>query len=175
MFSSHVRRVAGVCLVVAAIVGGFWMYSRATGGIINACVSKTGALRIIFSGSCKAGETSLSWNIQGEPGPAGPKGDNGDPGEPGPQGDPGPVQQLDVQKILNQRITDAGLQRTEATCPDGYQLTGGGAVTGDARSKLIDSAPSELTPNAWAVIYDDPFAGILNGSYAFCARLKEPF
>jgi hypothetical protein len=51
--------------------------------VISGCVNtKTGALRI--SVKCLKGETKLSWNNQGLPGPSGPS------GPPGPSGSPGP-------------------------------------------------------------------------------------
>src|SRR5215216_1351689 len=59
--------------------------------------NKTGALRVLKSGSCLVPkETPISWNAlgpQGPPGPQGPQGAKGDTGAAGPQGpkgDPGP-------------------------------------------------------------------------------------
>lgn len=63
--------------------------------VINACVGKTGALRVISTGkSCDRKETPLSWNIQGpqgEQGLAGPAGAIGPAGHQGEQGLAGPA------------------------------------------------------------------------------------
>src|SRR5262245_52067008 len=55
---------------------------------IYACVTKnTGAVRIVATvGSCKNGESPLSWNIQGPIGPQGLPGQKGDTGATGPAG-----------------------------------------------------------------------------------------
>jgi hypothetical protein len=58
-------------------------------GVIIACYSKSGgALRVIDSSvtNCKKGETSLSWNLQGQPGEPGADGAPGPAGEAGPPG-----------------------------------------------------------------------------------------
>ena len=58
-------------------------------GVIHACYSKSGgSLRVIDASvtTCKSGETSLSWSVQGIPGPQGPQ---GPAGPQGPQGEPG--------------------------------------------------------------------------------------
>lgn len=162
-----VTKSAGVILaasILLAIMLGFWSYTNAGSTVISACVNKFGIPRIVTEDTkCLKTETPLIWNIAGPQGPTGPQGQSGEAS---------PAQQLEVIKIVNQATTNSGLQRTEAICPNDYMLTGGGAVTGDARSKLIDTMPSELTQNAWAVIYENPFDGILNGAFAFCARLK---
>ena len=61
---------------------------------INGCYDKrSGALRILQSGSCTAKETAISWNEvgpQGSPGPQGDTGPQGEKGETGDKGDTGP-------------------------------------------------------------------------------------
>jgi hypothetical protein len=69
--------------VAALAVSGGIAYATipGSGGVVSACYSKAGDLRVIDAeggAPCKSGETPLSWNQQG------PKGD------PGPQGEPGP-------------------------------------------------------------------------------------
>ena len=68
-------------MFAVAVVGGLWIYSRATGGEITICVQKSGTVRVVGDGfkrsECKKNETLLSWNIQGLPGPKGDKGDSG--------------------------------------------------------------------------------------------------
>jgi len=79
--------VAATGIVVATIPG--------TGGVIHACYSRSGGtLRVIDDSvtNCKQGETSLSWNMKGEPGPTGPAGATGPAGPagaPGADGAPG--------------------------------------------------------------------------------------
>jgi hypothetical protein len=96
---------------------GFWLLAASTaglaltggiayatipdsGGVIHTCfkpsdATKTGgaAFSVVDSESgatCKVGDTALTFNQQGPPGPAGPQGPQGEPGPAGPQGDPGP-------------------------------------------------------------------------------------
>lgn len=60
--------------------------------VIDACVAKSGSVRIVSSpGSCAKNETPLSWNVQGPPGPPGPQGPQGPQGVQGPPGPPGTV------------------------------------------------------------------------------------
>jgi len=61
----------------------------AAAGVINACVAKTGAVRIITSGTCKKKETPLTWNTIGPQGPTGPQGPSGASGPQGPTGTAG--------------------------------------------------------------------------------------
>jgi hypothetical protein len=66
----------------------------ATGGLISGCVSSTGfkgqhvltVLDTAQAAACQVGETLISWN---QTGPPGPKGDPGPAGASGPQGVPG--------------------------------------------------------------------------------------
>ena len=78
--------VAGVAL--AAQPSG----RRPSSSVINACVKKKdGRVRIVAAAaSCRRNEQAVSWNAQGQPGPAGPAGATGQPGPTGPAGAPGP-------------------------------------------------------------------------------------
>ena len=81
-----------IALGVLIVVVGLWTVSRAVEGEITACVSKTGFIRIIGSGSsCNKNETLLTWNIQGLKGDKGDQGEQGTQGEPGPKGDKGDI------------------------------------------------------------------------------------
>lgn len=88
--------------------------------------------------------------------------------------DGAPVNQtLDVQTVVSQKVAGPGLQQTDATCPAGYALTGGGAGTGDAAYVLIDSAPSDAQANTWTVIYNVPVpSGAVVAAKAICARTQ---
>ena len=82
--------VAGVAL--AAQPSG----RRPSSAVINACVKKKdGRVRIVAAAaSCRRNEQAVSWNAQGQPGPAGPAGAAGAAGQPGPTGPagaPGPA------------------------------------------------------------------------------------
>jgi hypothetical protein len=71
-----------------------------SGGVIHTCFKQIDAtklggasLSVVDSESgatCKVGETALTFDQQGPPGPQGLQGDPGTPGAQGPQGDPGP-------------------------------------------------------------------------------------
>ena len=80
-------------LLPMILVFGFWVSTKADGGIILGCVAKDGLLSIIGQGSnvknCAKNQTPLSWNIQGVKGDKGDKGDQGIQGEKGDKGDQG--------------------------------------------------------------------------------------
>ena len=76
-------------------------------GVIHACVSADGAVRVIDPSSsdpkkrsCKSTEKPLDWNQQGEPGAAGATGPVGPTGPAGPQGAAAPSQCDDDQLVL---------------------------------------------------------------------------
>lgn len=58
-----------------------------TSGVITACSGKSlGTLRLVDAGAtCRTGETLVSWNVQGLPGPQGAQGPAGEKGPAGPQ------------------------------------------------------------------------------------------
>jgi hypothetical protein len=80
---------------------GVQMASAGGDSEIRACTEKwTGLVRVIEPGEkCSRGWTLLTWNAEGQPGPAGPQGESGPagpqgepgtPGAPGSAGEPGP-------------------------------------------------------------------------------------
>jgi Collagen triple helix repeat (20 copies) len=83
-------------LALAVVAGVAYAGSGgATTSVIRACRSKSsGLLRVVNPGaSCHAGETLLSWNVEGPTGatgPAGPSGPKGDSGAAGAAGATGP-------------------------------------------------------------------------------------
>jgi type VI secretion system secreted protein Hcp len=67
---------AGTAVAIAAI-------PSSSDGVIHACYSTTGSLRVIDADAnqtCSTGETTLTWN---QTGPQGPQGDPGPPGDSG--------------------------------------------------------------------------------------------
>jgi hypothetical protein len=86
---------------VAVLAGGGIAYAAIPDsgtGVFHACVlNNVGTVRLIdpsrsgLLGRCDTRfETAVSWNAQGQPGPAGPQGEPGPKGDAGPQGEPGP-------------------------------------------------------------------------------------
>jgi hypothetical protein len=76
--------VALIALAVA--IGGVAVAAPGGGGTIQGCFNERGALRVVDTGAaCEAGETALTWNQQGPPGP---RGSDGAVGPQGPAGDP---------------------------------------------------------------------------------------
>ena len=72
------RRLSVVNLSIAVVILIAATYANAT-NVIRGCVSKkSGAVRIITSGSCNSNETEVDWNITGPQGPAGPQGPEGE-------------------------------------------------------------------------------------------------
>ena len=61
-----------VFVIGVALFGTAYLVMAEGNNVINACVAKDGSVRIVaLEGQCKNKETPLSWNRQGEPGPAG--------------------------------------------------------------------------------------------------------
>jgi hypothetical protein len=97
LFRLHKR--AAVAIATAAALAAVGVVSVATGaipsgsdGVINACYSSDGSLRVIDKDAgktCNKGWTELSWNQTGPQGPQGLPGQNGEVGAPGPQGPQG--------------------------------------------------------------------------------------
>lgn len=83
-----------VAVAIIALGGGVAWATIPNGGVINACYAKSGgSLRVIDASvtNCKSGETALSWDAQGTPGPTGPAGPAGPTGATGPAGPAGPT------------------------------------------------------------------------------------
>lgn len=85
--------------------------------------------------------------------------------------DPATIQALDVQTVVSQRSAAGGLNEIEATCPQGYALTGGGAGIG-SQDAVVGSSPSDTQPNTWRVIYYVGTPGVPIVAKALCARLN---
>ena len=71
--------IAGL-LAMFATVPGIANATIPNDGVINACYTKSGGTLHVIDRSvtnCKSGETALSWDAQGTPGPQGPVGETG--------------------------------------------------------------------------------------------------
>jgi hypothetical protein len=190
MIRRMVRRPWVVVAAVAALVGVVAVAQAAIpdgNGVIHACYSSNGVLRVVDTGAgdaCKSNEAGLDWNQQGVQGPAGPQGEQGPAGPAGPQGPAGAsgVSGWELVRIDFFVPPGAGdlpgtAQDVTVSCPSGKKVLGGG-VTTDA---WVDSTVRQSGPNgagtAWHVIIqrtnggDSPFSGVTPGhAYAICAN-----
>jgi hypothetical protein len=80
-------------LALLAIIPGVAYATIPNDGVINACYTKSGGTLHVIDASvrnCSKGQTSLSWDAEGTPGPQGPVGEQGATGPQGPVGPQGP-------------------------------------------------------------------------------------
>jgi hypothetical protein len=181
------RRVATVgALSVAAIGIGGVAFAASSNSVIHACEKKSGgALRI--ASSCTSSEQSLSWNVQGPPGPAGLQGPRGETGAKGAtgatgakgatgatgaQGPAGPAGQAGptgisgyqvVKQSGNDDVSDAADIVVHANCPAGKVPLGGGGFASivDGNSNFIQYAQlNSSVPTA----FDDGWEVTLSGA-----------
>lgn len=112
---------------------------------INACVHKESrGVRIVDSpADCRATETAVSWNQQGQPGPAGPQGPAGPAGPQGPAGPPGP--KGDTGAVGPQGATGpAGPQGPAGIpCPSGGGCVRATDLAGDDAAAVVGAVTSE--------------------------------
>ena len=88
-----VRLAIGVAAAVTIGAGVVLATIPDAAGVIHGCYSKSGSpIYVIDSAvsTCRNGDTALTWNVQGPPGPAGPMGAPGPTGATGPAGPMGP-------------------------------------------------------------------------------------
>ena len=140
-----------------------------------ACVNmKTGSIYMVNAGdTCQKGYTPMSWNQVGPQGPQGSAGPTGSQGPQGPQGPAGPTQTLTITQVFSDVLVPPGyLSYTEAVCPTGTLLTGGGFDTGDQpKLELIRSYP-DSNRNGWFVeAFDSSSDSVFLSAYALCASL----
>ncbi|NUR92851.1 MAG: collagen-like protein, partial [Nonomuraea sp.] len=87
------RALAVGCAVAVALpaTGAVAYAAGAASGVITACVSSHGALRVVGAKTpCRKGERRLDWNRRGPAGAQGPAGSRGPAGARGPEGSRGP-------------------------------------------------------------------------------------
>jgi len=100
-----------VLVIGVALFGTAYLALAQGENIINTCVSKDGSLRVVISEEqCKSKETPLSWNKQGEPGPAGVLG----------------FYTVTSKIVMPDEVYFAGNLGKTARCDVGDAVTGGG-------------------------------------------------
>ena len=144
-----------------------------TAGTVHACANKSnGALRAVAgSGSCKAGERALSWNVAGRAGengrtgpvgPAGPQGSAGPPGAAGAVGPAGPQGPTGANATLGlaypsatfanpatgQYGTPSGIDFGQVPCASGKKVAGGGVHTSGSDQFVNESYPTDGSTDA---------------------------
>ncbi len=129
MPTPQARRVLAALPVAAALMAA--PSAAPAADVLYACIGKTaGLMRLVEAGaSCRSGETLVSWNVQGVPGPQGaqgpqgvqgPAGLNGAPGldgAPGPAGPAGPRGPAGPQTVASALVAADGVTVTAATPP----------------------------------------------------------
>ena len=163
------RRVIGVlaaAAVAVVVAGGVAVAAIPSNGVVHGCYARSsGSLRVIDSKvtKCKKNETALDWNVQGRPGPAGPAGKAGPAGSAGaagPAGPAGPAGVSGYEIVVHDELIPAGVtytdSGTEARCPTGKKVVGGGYST------LFDSVEGGtvegLSTGAFTAQYSTPLA-----------------
>jgi hypothetical protein len=86
---SYGFRIMAAAIVACGVVAGGLVLATIpdSNGVIHGCYLKSGGtVRVIDSSvtNCKAGETAISWSVQGPPGLPGAPGAPGEPGQRGP-------------------------------------------------------------------------------------------
>lgn len=158
--------VAGL-LVLGAAGGVAYAKVTGSGGTINACYAPGSYLHLAGpTGSCRAGETALSWNQQGPAGPAGPA---------GPTGPAGPAASLATTTVWGDiaKVPPLGYGQAEAHCPSSTTATASGYFYDSfgTAAPLVVTA-SELVDNRYALIgFFNPsdFAIGMANAIVYCA------
>jgi hypothetical protein len=142
----------GAAAAIALIAGAGVMFATIpdASGVIHGCYTKsTGLIRIIDDSvtSCRSGDTAISWNIQGAPGP------KGDTGNTGPAGAPGPANVLtDILSINTantpgtESLTVPGFGTVDLSCSD--HGIGNVSITGTAAFDGTYSAGTRFTASS---------------------------
>jgi len=142
------RRIAIGAALVAVLAAAATTYALAASGAsttqtINACVNGEGNIRLVSAAAnCRRGESPISWNTVGQPGPTGPQGIAGRDGQTGPAG-------------------PAGASSTNPPDPDSVAATV--MVTGQTQGKF-SSDPIDVTAISHEIVSPrDPASGLPTG------------
>jgi hypothetical protein len=163
----HIRHnvIAYLALFLALGVGGGYAVAAGNNKTITACADKkTGILHLKTRGRCNPGQTRVTWNQQGPPGPEGtqgpqgPQGTAGVQGPQGPTGTQGPVGVTIWADVANNGAVLAGQGLSvQRLFPGIYQVTVTAAACAQRNNaptiSVSDSAPGMvpggLFPVAW--------------------------
>lgn len=168
--------IAGLAIVTAsALAVGIALASIPdAAGVIHGCYSKDlGILRVIDTAkgqSCRKWETALDWNQQGPQGPQGVAGPQGPQGASGISG-----YEVVVSHDTQFNVLGNGIADSQANCPQGKSVLGGGAGTlqGDALN-LQTSTPTGSN-DGWLVEFVNTSGNTLGQAdvwaYAICAKV----
>jgi hypothetical protein len=135
-------------------------------------VAAVGLLDTAVQPSCPSGATQVTWNEQGQPGPAGAPGAQGPVGPPGADGAQGPAGPTNLV-IREGPVSDIS-GTSLASCNAGERATGGGGVAFGAapgNNGLRVSFPTPLvvggTPTGWRVVGESQDATVK--AFVVCA------
>jgi hypothetical protein len=126
-----------VAVLAVAVTGVSYAAIPAADGTISACKDQKGTLKVIDAESgqtCSANQQPLTWNQQGQQGPAGQNGVSG----------------YQVVYAGSSPYDSTAEKYASATCPSGKQPVGGGASTG------FYSGTSYLAPEGVAIVASRP-------------------
>ena len=125
--------------------------------LIHACVTSSGAIRIVTANTtCPGKDSALDWNIQGPKGPIGPIGPQGEQGQMGLQGFQGPAGMsglVVVSNTVGSYPIDPHYLQGSANCPSGKKVIGGGYELGD------NYQGATITSNRPLIVVDPPQEG----------------
>jgi len=165
-YPMRINRVVPIAVGVAVLIGIGGVAAAqipSADGTISSCYTKsTGAIRILDgdSGSCKKGETSLTWNQHGNPGINGTNGTNGVSG---------------YSIVTSDKAFGGGTFATvDVDCPAGKKVLGGGVSAVDEGTGR-DVSTSALTINTSTAKADGSgwFAGIeTQGGFPVTVRVR---
>jgi len=168
--------VAAGLVGLGALVGSavVWAQGSRTTSQITACVdSVTGVLSI---GTCRS--PSLSWNADGQPGPAGPAGAQG---PAGPSGAPGTNLTALIRVVEETKKASMQEFQAFAKCPAGMVALGGGGWPQGLDATVIASYPytkysgKKLIAVGWVIVVRNPKGtNMFAHTYAICAPLPTP-
>lgn len=157
-----VAAVAAAGIAYAAIPSG--------NGVISACKTKDGAVKLIDKEAgqgCNSSQQLVEWNQQGPPGPTGQEGPAGVAGEDGFSGY-GVVTQAGA-------VAGGGTGLVVATCSAGKKVLGGGWWANPQTHVLVARSRPNGTATAWevSVLNEHPTVAITFNVYAICALASE--
>jgi hypothetical protein len=148
-----------VLALLLAAAGGGALAQSGGGGVIQACVSRTGAVELITAENtaCEPTQQAIAWNQQG------PKGDKGDRGEPGDRRSP---EAAVLQQHAENTLSKAKLTKPKLSSKEAQKVESLEPAPGDA-FQFLRSVQMDLKD--WYKTEQNTFVGSLavpEGRYA---------